>query len=324
MIIGADSGAERIAMLYKAFISYSHVADAQLAPALQSALRRVGSPWYRRAQFRVFLDNSSLSANPALWNAIESALGQSEYLLLLASTSSAQSEWVKRELDWWLSHREPATILILVTDGLVVWRPGDRDFDWEQTTALSGRLRGQFPDEPLWVDLRWARSERKFSLRHTRFRSAVLQIAPPLYGKSREDLDDEDTRHYRSAGGRTSALAHRCFLPEHRRNVLLPVQHPGRLQPVHRELEHPGVDDRGGYRDHPARGEGAVPGSSAPDHLGQRAAVHCQGLQGVHSDLRHDSRPHLAVLPAIEREDRALAQIAQRGVHPARNAVVAR
>src|SRR5579871_1615025 len=38
----------------------------------------------------------------------------------------------------------------------------------------------------------------------------------------------------------------------------------------------------------------------------------------VHSNF---SRPtsNLAVLPAIEREDRALAQIAQRGVHPARN-----
>jgi adenine-specific DNA-methyltransferase len=47
-------------------------------------------------------------------------------------------------------------------------------------------------------------------------------------------------------------------------------------------------------------------------------------LQGVHSDLGNDARPNLAVLPAIEREDRALAQIAQRGMHPTRNTVVAR
>lgn len=46
-------------------------------------------------------------------------------------------------------------------------------------------------------------------------------------------------------------------------------------------------------------------------------------LQRVHSDLAHDACPHVAVLPGIEREDRALAQIAHRGVHPARNAVVA-
>ena len=30
----------------------------------------------------------------------------------------------------------------------------------------------------------------------------------------------------RAAAGSTSAVAHRCFLPEHRRDVLLPVQHP--------------------------------------------------------------------------------------------------
>jgi hypothetical protein len=67
-----------------------------------------------------------------------------------------------------------------------------------------------------------------------------------------------------------------------------------------------------------------LPGSAAPDHLGQWAAVHRQRFQGVHSNLGHDPRPNLAVLPAIEREDRALAQIAQRGVHPARNAAIAR
>ena len=192
-------GARGIAMLYKAFISYSHAADNQLAPALQSALRRIGKQWYRRSSFRIFLDKSSLSANPALWDAIEVALAQSEYLILLASTSSAQSEWAGRELDWWLTHRDPASILIVVTDGDVEWRPGDRDFDWEHSTALNNRLRGRFPAEPLWVDLRGARTDRNFSLRHKLFRNAVLQIAPPLYGKSREDLDDEDLRHYRSA-----------------------------------------------------------------------------------------------------------------------------
>ena len=74
---------------------------------------------------------------------------------MLASTHSAQSEWVGRELDWWLSHREPATILILVTDGEVAWRAADRDFEVrEHATAIQPRLRGQFPEEPLWVDLR--------------------------------------------------------------------------------------------------------------------------------------------------------------------------
>src|SRR6202158_3482153 len=37
-------------------------------------------------------------------------------------------------------------------------------------------------------------------------------------------------------------------------------------------------------------------GSAAPDHLGQRPAVHRQRLQG-YSDLGNDARPNLAVLP---------------------------
>jgi len=44
------------------------------------------------------------------------------------------------------------------------------------------------------------------------------------------------------------------------------------------------------------------------------------GPQGVHSDLRHGAREDAAVLPAIEPQDRTVAQITQRGVHPARNA----
>jgi hypothetical protein len=44
-------------------------------------------------------------------------------------------------------------------------------------------------------------------------------------------------------------------------------------------------------------------------------------LQGA-KEKCPDARPNLAVLPAIEREDRTVAQVSQRGVHPARNAAV--
>ena len=72
-----------------------------------------------------------------------------------------------------------------------------------------------------------------------------------------------------------------------------------------------------------ASSEGEVPRGAATDHLGQRPTIHRQGLQRVHSNLRHDARPDLAVLPAIEREDRTVVQIAEERVHPARDAAVA-
>src|SRR5688572_31157284 len=89
----ADVGARR----YDAFVSYSHAADGKLAPALQAALHRFAKPWYRRRALRVFRDETSLSASPALWPSIEAALAASRYFVLLASPAAAQSRWVGQE-----------------------------------------------------------------------------------------------------------------------------------------------------------------------------------------------------------------------------------
>ena len=82
---------------------------------------------------------------------------------------------------------------------------------------------------------------------------------------------------FAQAGGGASALAHRCFLPQYRRDVLLPVQYPGRLESVRRELGHRGVNDRN-IETHPAGGQVEAPGNAASNHVGQRPAVHRQGL----------------------------------------------
>jgi tetratricopeptide (TPR) repeat protein len=63
--------------VYDAFISYSHAKDKPIASALQSVIQKLGKPWYRRRGLRVFRDDTSLSATPQLWPAIEQALAQS-------------------------------------------------------------------------------------------------------------------------------------------------------------------------------------------------------------------------------------------------------
>ena len=78
-------------MRYAAFISYSHAADGALAPKLQQALHNFAKPWYQRRALRVFRDKTSLAANPALWPAIEAALGDSLWFLYMASPQAAQS-----------------------------------------------------------------------------------------------------------------------------------------------------------------------------------------------------------------------------------------
>ena len=136
-------------MAYDAFISYSHAADGRLAPALQSALHRLARPWYLMRACRLFRDKTSLSANPALWPAIERALAESGYLLLLASPEAARSPWVEREVARWLEHRAGDRLLIALTDGELTWDAAAGDFDWAKTTVLPPSLRGRFRDEPL-------------------------------------------------------------------------------------------------------------------------------------------------------------------------------
>jgi hypothetical protein len=106
---------------YHAFLSYSHAADGRLAPALQNAVQRFATPWYRLRSLRLFRDQTGLSASPGLWSAIETALTDSAWFVLFASPRAAESEWVGREVKWWLAHRDPRRLLILVTDGEFAW-----------------------------------------------------------------------------------------------------------------------------------------------------------------------------------------------------------
>jgi MTH538 TIR-like domain (DUF1863) len=106
---------------YHAFISYSHAADGKLAPELHSALQRFAKPWYRRRAVHIFRDKTSLSATPSLWPTIETGLAASEHFVLLASPEAARSRWVQQEVDWWLAHRSPQQLLIVLTAGRLLW-----------------------------------------------------------------------------------------------------------------------------------------------------------------------------------------------------------
>src|SRR4029077_16397228 len=128
---------ERDAMaLYDAFISYSHAKDKPIAAALQSAVQRLGKPWYRRRALRVFRDDTSLSATPHLWPSIEQALGQSRFLILLASPESARSPWVGKEDAYWVPHKGAGPLLIALPGGVLAWDEARNDFAWSAETPL--------------------------------------------------------------------------------------------------------------------------------------------------------------------------------------------
>ncbi|MFG2290436.1 TIR domain-containing protein [Streptomyces sp. NPDC048595] len=188
---------------YDAFLSYSHGADAEVAPAVHRALSRLAKPWNRPRALRIFRDQASLEASPDLWATIEAKLSASRHLVLLASPQAARSRWVAREIAYWKQHRESATLLIVLTSGAIHWDHTARNFDRTRTTALPPEVFGWFEAEPLWVDLSWARREVELSLKHARFRQDIGTVAASLHGVSKDALDSEEARqHARTVGVR--------------------------------------------------------------------------------------------------------------------------
>ena len=182
---------------YDAFISYSHAKDKPVAAALQAVVQTLGKPWYRRRALRVFRDDTSLSATPGLWPSIEQALAQSRFLIFLASPEAAASQWVGKEVAYWLQHKSGDTLLIALTDGDLSWDSVAGDFESSGAPALPQALRGRFAAEPKWVDLRSYR-DRPDS-RDGKFIEAGADFAAAIHGLPKEDLLSQELRQQRRA-----------------------------------------------------------------------------------------------------------------------------
>ncbi len=194
-IRGASSG-------YDAFISYSHALDGAVAQALQTGLERFAKPWYRPRALRVFRDTASLSANPGLWSSIETALASSAWLVLMASPEAARSQWVNREVAWWLANKSPQRLLVVLTEGEFVWA-ADAGHGDGATVALPPALRGAFVEEPRWVDLRWLDKVDQVDQSNPRLRECVADVAAAVREVPKDDLVGEHIRQHR----RTMRLA---------------------------------------------------------------------------------------------------------------------
>jgi WD40 repeat protein len=185
-------------MTFDGFISYSHAADGRLAPAVQRGLHRLAKPWHRRRALWIFRDQTGLAVTPGLWSSIQTALDGSEYFVLMASPEAAGSPWVNREIEHWIATKTADRILPVVTDGEWAWDAARGDFA-EDSTAVPAALRGVFTEEPFFLDLRWARGSEHLSLHHSRFRDAIAQLAAPMHGLSKDELEGEDVRQHRRA-----------------------------------------------------------------------------------------------------------------------------
>lgn len=112
---------------YRAFISYSW-ADAKWGKWLQHAIETYHTPksliekhaGTREIPARLtplFKDREEQAAGASIGASIEAALADSEYLIVICSPNSAQSQWVNHEIAWFKTNRNPDKILALIVAG---------------------------------------------------------------------------------------------------------------------------------------------------------------------------------------------------------------
>jgi WD40 repeat protein len=199
------------ARTFAAFISYSHKADQALATALHGALHRFAKPWNKLRAVRIARDKATMDAASNLWGTIVRHIDDSAHFILLASTASARSPWVPREIEQFLRADGADRILIVLTEGEIAWDAAASDFDWARTTALPRMERPLFAAEPRYVDLRRVRQTGEWSNRNPEFREAVAEISATIRGISKDELVGQDVREHRRtrrlAGTGVAALA---------------------------------------------------------------------------------------------------------------------
>jgi tetratricopeptide (TPR) repeat protein len=192
-----------MARQYKAFISYSW-SDKQWAGWLHRALETyhtpkelVGQPAANGGEVParlhpIFKDREEEAAGHGITAAIEAGMGASEFLIVICSPRSAQSEWVNREIAWFKRNRDPHKILAVVVDGEpgATFMPGREAeecfpqallFKVDETLALTNERE----DSPLAADARYEGDGKN---------GAKLKLAAAMLGVGLDDLVRRDER----------------------------------------------------------------------------------------------------------------------------------
>lgn len=138
---------------YTAFISYSHD-DTYLADTLQKKLEhfyipvalREANPDIPATVRPIFKDDTDLTPG-TLSDRISNALDNSDFLIVICSIHSAQSEWVSKEVEHFIRAGRSSRIIPVVVGDMADGSSIDRYMP-EALRALKG------DDQLLWIDLR--------------------------------------------------------------------------------------------------------------------------------------------------------------------------
>jgi hypothetical protein len=187
---------------YKAFISYSW-ADRRAGERLHSGLETfhtpkelAGKPTPRGpAPARltpIFKDREEEPAGGNLRSAIETALDDSEFLIVICSPNSAKSRWVNKEIAYFSKRRGPHNVLPYIIAGepqssLVTGREADECFPPALLfeTSIDGQPSGEPVEAPLAADARAVGDGP---------RAAMLKIAAAMLGVGLDALVQRDAQ----------------------------------------------------------------------------------------------------------------------------------
>ena len=148
---------------YNAFISYKHEPeDIKIAKTIQKSLERYHIPKKLRDSTgvdkidRIFRDTDELPLTSDLTETIYDALDKSDYLIVICSTKTKESQWVEREIEYFISKHSRKEVLTILVDGEpseVV--PEILSYEEETVTDEEGNEKTvRKPLEPLSCDYR--------------------------------------------------------------------------------------------------------------------------------------------------------------------------
>ena len=184
---------------YKAFISYSHK-DMKWARWLHRRLEAYVFPKYtigRQTAFGpvpknlkpIFRDRDELAAAEDLGAKIETALSQSETLIVICSPAAAASHWVNQEVLYFKQHNRGAKILSVIVEG----EPYATDLSGREAEECmppalrfkigQGGEMTEIPAEPLAADMRAGADGKRLGL---------LKLISGMAGLELDDLVRRD------------------------------------------------------------------------------------------------------------------------------------
>ncbi|MCR5250182.1 MAG: TIR domain-containing protein [Lachnospiraceae bacterium] len=168
-------------MKYNAFISYRHTElDMEIAKKLHKGLETFRIPQLVRERYgkrkidRVFRDQEELPIGSDLDNNILAALSDSEFLIVICSPRTPQSEWVIKEIESFISLRDRDHILAILIEG-----EPEESFPPQLLTDGKGNQV-----EPLAADIRGKNAAE----RNRKFKTELMRLAAPLIGCTYDEL----------------------------------------------------------------------------------------------------------------------------------------